>query len=85
MRIKPGPKTNADAIHRREALRFCAAGIDEGWTPERTSELCLGLYGVVVPPALIRDTFELLKELADRRAIKDGEFRAVPDLGIALE
>jgi len=83
MKLKPGPKPNADAIHRREALRFCAAGIDAGWTPERTSELCLDLYSVSVPPGIIREVFETLKQLADSRAIKEPELRVENDLMVS--
>jgi hypothetical protein len=70
-RLKPGRKPDARAVHRREALRFCCAGIDEGWSPERTSELCITLYGVEVPPAVIRDLFNVIKKTADIRAIDD--------------
>jgi hypothetical protein len=82
-RIKPGPKPGEAAAYRREALRFCAAGIDEGWDAERTSELCLELYSVSIPPAVIRDVFETLKKWSESRAIKTPESRIENDLMVS--
>jgi hypothetical protein len=70
-KLKPGPKTDAAERHRKAALYFCAIAIDEGWTPERTSELCLKLYGVKITPLTIRDWSELNKKFAEFRT-KDG-------------
>lgn len=70
-RIKPGRTPDARAKHVREALRFCAAGIDEGWTAERTSELCRECYGVVIPPLVIQEVFRAIKKIGDIRAVDD--------------
>ena len=81
--MKPGRKPDADGLHKREAVRFCAACLDENWTPERTSELCLILYGVLIPPGVILSVFGVIKKAAESRAIKTPDIRTENDLMVS--
>jgi hypothetical protein len=70
-RLKPGPKAEAGLRHRKAALYFCSVAHDEGWTASRISELCLELYGVLIPPSVIREVASTIKKFAELRAIDD--------------
>lgn len=58
------------------------SGLAGGWTPERTSELCVANYGISATPDMLRDLFTVFQKASEKCS---EEFRTMNDLGIALE